>query len=123
MEFINLKIQDQNIQQKILKNIQKVINSGQFILGQEVAQFEKNIAQCLNVKYAIGVASGTDALFLSLVALGIKQGDEVITTPFSFIATANTISRVGATPVFADINPANFNIDPEQIKTKITKKV
>ncbi|OIO48082.1 MAG: transcriptional regulator [Candidatus Portnoybacteria bacterium CG06_land_8_20_14_3_00_39_12] len=122
MEFINLKIQDQNIQQKILKNIQKVINSGQFILGQEVAQFEKNIAQCLNVKYAIGVASGTDALFLSLVALGIKQGDEVITTPFSFIATANTISRVGATPVFADINPANFNIDPEQIKTKITKK-
>jgi len=122
MDFINLKTQYHTLKPEIDQAIKTVLASGQFILGQEVVQFEKEIAQYLNTKYAIGVASGTDALLLSLMALGIKQDDEVITTPFSFIASANIISRIGATPVFVDINPQNFNLDLEQVKIKITKK-
>lgn len=122
MQFIDLKAQYQTIKPEINKAIQKVLNSGQFILGQEVEKFEQEIAKYLGVEYAIGVASGTDALLLSLIALDIKKGDEVITTAFSFIATANTIARVGAKPIFVDINPKTFNIDASKIQEKITKK-
>lgn len=121
IDFLDLKKQYQHLQSPINRAITRVLSSGQFILGQEVDRFEKAIAKYLGIKYAIGVASGTDALILSLMTLNIGSGDEVITTAFSFIASANTISRVGAKPVFVDIDPKTFNIDANQIEQKITK--
>jgi len=100
----------------------RVIKSGWYILGEEVKNFEKEFAKKNNAKFAVGVSSGTDALFLSLTSMGIGKGDEVITTPMSFIATANTIIYTGAKPVFVDINPETYNIDVNQIEKKITEK-
>lgn len=99
---------------------QRVMRSGQFIMGPEVAAFEEEAADYLGAKHAIGVNSGTDALVIGLRSLGIGPGDEVITTPFSFFATAESISNVGATPVFVDIDEESFNIDPNLIETAIT---
>ncbi len=101
--------------------IDKAGKKGAFILGDNVTRFEKESARYIGAKHAIGVANGTDALQLSLRALGIGKGDRVITTPWTFFATAEVISEVGATPVFVDIEPGSFCIDPEQIKKKITK--
>ncbi len=102
--------------------IQQVCSSGQFILGDNLRRFEQEAADYLGVNYAIGVASGTDALHLSLVAAGIGTGDEVITTPFTFIATAEAISYTGATPVFVDIDAHTFNIDLGQVAQAITAR-
>ncbi len=98
------------------------MQQGQFILGPEVKAFEEEIASYCGTKFAIGVASGTDALHLALLACGIKGGDEVITSPFTFIATAEAITRCGATPVFVDVEPKTYNINPAQIEPKITEK-
>ncbi len=117
--ILNLQPQYQAIKEEIQTAINRVLESGQFILGKEVAQFETEVAKHLGVKYAVGVNSGTDALMIGLRALGIGAGDEVITTPFSFFATAESISNVGAKPVFVDINPESFNLEPEAITQAI----
>ena len=96
--------------------------SGAFILGPEVNAFEEEFARYVGVPHAVSVANGTDALILALMALGVGAGDEVITTPYSFFATAEVISRVGATPVFVDIEPDYFNLDPQEIEEKISSK-
>lgn len=102
--------------------VQGVMRSGQFILGPEVEQFETNVADYLGVEHAIGVNSGTDALVIGLRALGIREGDEVITTPFTFFATAEAISIIGAEPVFVDLMPDGFNLDPTQVEVAITDR-
>lgn len=118
--ILDLKPQYQAIQSEIKAAVNRVLESGQFILGPEVGQFEAAAATYLGVKHAVGVNSGTDALVISLRALGVGPGDEVITTPFSFFATAESISMVGAHPVFVDIDRASFNLDPAQIRDRIT---
>lgn len=120
--LIDLKAQYKSIKDEIDKAISEVLESGQFILGPNVKDLEEEIAAYCETKYTVGVASGTDALHLSLLALGIREGDEVITTPFTFVATAEAISQTGATPVFVDIDPATYNIDPLQIEKKISLK-
>ena len=102
--------------------VKAVMNKGNFILGEEVSRFENEFAALNGSKYAVGVASGTDAIKLALLAAGIKAGDEVITTPFTFIATTETISQIGAVPVFADIEPDTYNLDPRSVARKITAK-
>lgn len=105
-----------------IKAIEEVLKSAQFIMGPNVKAFEEEVASYLGVKYAIGVNSGTDALVIALKAAGIKEGDEVITTPFTFFATAESITAVGATPVFVDIDERTFNINPGLIKEAVTKR-
>ena len=122
MEFIDLKAQYQDISSKINARIQNVLGHGRFIMGPEVTELEERLAAFVGVKHCVGVSSGTDALIIAMMALGIGPGDEVITTPFSFIATAETIALLGATPVFADIDPATYNIDPALIEPLITPK-
>lgn len=119
---LDLKPQYQAIRTDIQAAINRVLESGQFILGAEVSQFETAAANYLGVKHAVGVNSGTDALMISLRASGVGPGDEVITTPFSFFATAESISNIGAIPVFVDIDAVSFNIDPGQIRAHITDK-
>jgi len=121
IEFLDLKKQYKSIKKEVDLAIKRVLESGRFIGGEEVEEFEKEIAKFCGVKYAVSVNSGTDALFLSLKALGIGPGDEVITTPFTFIATAEVIAACGAKPIFVDINPKTFNIDPEKITYKLSK--
>ena len=112
----DLKAQYASIKDEVAAAIQQVIESGRFILGPEVEAFEKEMAAYCGAKFAIGVASGTDAIILSLIACGVKPGDEVITTPFTFIATAEAITQCGASPVFVDIDKRTYNIDPAQIE-------
>jgi len=120
--LVDLKAQYDSIRDEIDDAVHKVVQSGQFILGPEVKAFEDEVTAYCGTKYAVGVASGTDALHLALLACNIKAGDEVITTPFTFIATAESIAKCGARPVFADIDPKTYNIDPSQIEYKISKK-
>jgi len=120
--ILDLKSQYNQIKEEIQAAINHVLESGQFIMGEEVQLFEAEVASYLGVKHAIGVNSGTDALTIGLKALGIGIGDEVITTPFSFFATAESISNVGAKPIFADVDPLTFNINPQEIIPKITPK-
>jgi len=120
--ILDLKAQYAAIEQEIDAAIKEVLLSGQFILGPAVRELEEKVAAYCECKYGVGVASGTDALRLTLMALGIGPGDEVITTPFTFIATANTISHCGARPVFVDIDPRTYNIDPAAIEAAITER-
>lgn len=120
--FFDIKRQNSAIRAELLSAIEKTVDSGAFILGPAVTELETFAAKYLGVKHAIGVASGTDALHLALRAAGIKAGDEVLTSPFTFVATAEAISYIGATPVFCDIEPNTFNLDPQIIARKITKK-
>jgi dTDP-4-amino-4,6-dideoxygalactose transaminase len=110
--FLDLRAQNGAIRDELLAAMVKVMDSQQFILGDEVKQLEREIAAYCRTSFAVGCASGSDALYLALLALGIQPGDRVLTTPFTFFATAGAISLSGAVPVFADIDPATFNLDP-----------
>lgn len=119
--MIDLKKQYMEIREEVFHVINEILESSQYVLGRKVAELEDGIRKYHGVSEAIGVASGTDALHLSLKALGIGEGDEVITTPFTFFATVESIMYTGAKPVFVDIEPDTYNIDPSQIEKKITK--
>ncbi len=118
--FIDLVAQHQTIKTEVMETVNNVFEEQKFVLGDEVSELEKEIAAYCDSREAIGCASGTDALVLSLMALNIGPGDEVITSPFTFFATAGAIYRVGAHPVFVDIEPGSFNINPELIESAIT---
>lgn len=122
IQSFDLKRNYDRVRDEISVAIQRVLDSQSFILGAEVQSFESDIQRYLEVDTAIGCASGSDALLLALMALGIGKGDEVITTPFSFFATVSCITRLGAIPVFADVDEGDYNLRPEQIEEKITPK-
>lgn len=122
MQFIDLKKQYQLIEQDVSTRIKSVLEHGTYVMGPEVYELEQQLAAYVQCKHAIAVGSGTDALLVSLMALNIKEGDEVITTPFTFIATAETIRLLGARPIFVDIDPKTYNIDPDKIEAAITPK-
>ncbi len=122
INFIDLKAQYQEYKQEIDSEVLEVFTNAQFIGGEKLNTLEKNLATYIGSKYAIGCSSGTDALLLSLMALGIGSGDEVITTPFTFIATAEVIAFLGAKTVFVDIEEDSYNIDPKKIEDVITDK-
>lgn len=109
--LLDVKAQNAQLRAELLSGFARVLDSGAYILGPEVEAFEQELAQTLGTRKAIGVTSGTDALLLSLMALGVGPGDEVVTTPFSFFATVGCIARLGARPVFADIEPESFNLN------------
>jgi dTDP-4-amino-4,6-dideoxygalactose transaminase len=119
MEFIDLSTQQKRISERVNANIRRVLTKGQYINGPEVEELEKALADYAGTKFAIGCASGTDALLLGLMAYGIGPGDAVLTTPFTFIATAEVIRLLGAVPIFVDVNPRTFNIDAEQLEIAI----
>lgn len=120
--LLDLTRQYQELQPQILAAVSDLLASGSYVLGPAVEEFESGAAQALGVKHAIGVANGTDALQIALQARGIGPGDEVIVPPFSFIATAEVVSRLGATPVFVDIQPDTFNIDPQAVAAAVTPR-
>jgi len=120
--FFDIKRQISELKPELIQSVADCIDSGAFILGPKVSELETSISNYIGVKHSIAVASGTDALHLSLRALNINPGDEVITTPFTFVATAEAIAYCGARPVFADIEPYTFNLDPTKIVESISKK-
>jgi len=122
MLFIDLKTQQDRVRSQIEENIKKVLDHGKYIMGPEITELEKRLAEFVGAKYCIGVASGTDALLIAMMALDIGPGDEVITSPFTFIATGEMIALLGAKPVFVDIDPQTYNIDPSRIEEAISKK-
>jgi dTDP-4-amino-4,6-dideoxygalactose transaminase len=120
--MVDLTAQDRALRDDIEHRVREVLAAGRFVLGPNVQAFEAEVAAYLGVEHAVGVASGTDALHLALVAAGIGPGDEVITTPFTFVATAEAIRYVGARPVFVDIDPRTFNLDPERVSAAIGER-
>lgn len=122
IEFIDLKAQYATLKESINVRIQRVLDHGQYIMGPEVRELEAKLEEFTGAKHCITVSSGTEALLISLMALGLKPGDEVITTPFTFVATAEVIALVGAVPVFVDVQRDTCNIDPSLIESAITSK-
>jgi len=122
VKLLDLTHQYLNIRREVRKVIDEVCDSQHFILGPTVERFEKNLAEYCNTKHAIGVSSGTDALICAMMAMDIKAGDEVICPSFTFFATGGSIARLGARPIFVDIDPETFNINPKLIAAKITSK-
>lgn len=120
--FIDLTIQQRAIRPQLEANIHRVLHHGQYIMGPEVKQLEDKLAAWVGVKHCITASSGTDTLLIAMMALGIGPGDEVITTPFTFVATGEMIALLGAVPVFVDIDPRTYNIDPQKIEAAITPK-
>jgi len=120
--LLDLSEQNAGLRAEIEAALGRILDANAFILGPEVAELEKELAEYCNIRHAIACASGSDALLLALMALGVGVGDEVITTPFSFFATASAITRLGARPIFADIEPDTFNIDARQVARLITKR-
>ena len=119
MDFIDLKTQQKRIKEQLDVNIQRVLSHGAYIMGPEITELEAKLAAYVGVKHAIACASGTDALLMALMALNVGPGDAVFTTPFTFIATAEVISLLGATPVFVDIDPKTYNIDPAKLEKAV----
>ncbi len=120
--FFDLNVQFKSIEEEVKSALDKVFGTQQFIMGREVQALEETIARYCGTRYAVGVASGSDALLLSLMALGIGTGDEVLLPPFTFFATAGSVSRLGALPVFVDIDPKTYNIDPSKVEERISAK-
>jgi dTDP-4-amino-4,6-dideoxygalactose transaminase len=121
LAFLDLRPQFATIRNELLAAIAGVMETQHFILGEEVQKFEQELSSFVGARFAIGCASGSDALLLALLALGVGPGDEVITTPFTFVATAGSIARLGAKPTFVDIDPTTFNIDPQQLASQVNE--
>ena len=122
MQFIDLKAQFNRVEKQVMARIQNVLDHGAYIMGPEVGELEAILADYVDVKHCVAVSSGTDALLIALMALDIRPGDEVITTPFSFFATAEVIALLGAKPIFVDIKPETYNINAQLVEEKITPK-
>lgn len=122
MDFIDLKSQYQRVRESVNARIQKVLDHGQYILGAETVELESQLAEYVGAKHCIAASSGTDTLLIALMAYGIGKGDEVITSPFTFIATGEMIALAGATPVFVDIDARTYNLDPERLEAAITPR-
>jgi dTDP-4-amino-4,6-dideoxygalactose transaminase len=122
LPFLDLKAQFASIREEVLSAMTRVMESQQLIMGPEVAAFEKEIVDFTHCKFAVGCASGSDALLLALMAYETGPGDEVVTTPFTFVATAGSIARLGARPVFVDIDPETYNLDSRQLEASVTKR-
>src|SRR4026208_86391 len=120
--LLDLQSQYVSIRDELQQAVERVMSSQRFVLGDEVRKLESSIAEYCQTKHAIGCASGSDALLLAMMALDVKAGDEVITTPFSFFATAACITRLGARPVFVDIDPRTYNIDTSRVADRITSR-
>jgi len=122
MDFIDLKTQYQRVRESMNRRMQAVLDHGQFVLGAEHQELERKLAEYVGVKHCIGASSGTDTLLIALMAYGIGRGDEVITSPFTFIATGEMIALAGAKPVFVDIDARTYNIDPQLLEAAITPR-
>jgi len=122
MQFIDLKAQQDRIRESLRRRMDAVLEHGQYIMGPEVGELERSLARFVGVKHCVGVANGTDALLIALLALGVGRDDEVITTPFTFIASAEVIALLGARPIFVDIDPRTYNIDAAQIEAAVTAR-
>src|SRR5947207_5375845 len=122
VKLLDLQAQYLPIRNEIRRAIDEVCDAQSLVLGPHVEKFEKSLAEYCGTKHAIGVSSGTDALLCALMAVGIKPGDEVICPSFTFFATAGSIARLGAKPVFADIDPRTFNLDPARVAEKVTPR-
>lgn len=122
MNFVDLKTQYERIQQDVQARIQAVLTHGRYVMGPEITELEERLAAMIGVRHAVAVASGTDALLIALMALDVGPGDEVITTPFTFIATAEVIALLGARPVFVDIEPRTYNLDPAGIAAALSPR-
>jgi UDP-2-acetamido-2-deoxy-ribo-hexuluronate aminotransferase len=122
MDFIDLKTQYRRLKPSVDERIHRVLEHGQYVMGPECAELERKLAEYVGSKHCIGVASGTDALLIALMALGIGPGDEVVTVPFTFFATAEMIALAGATPVFVDVDRRTYNMDPDKLEAAITPR-